>query len=435
MRLDHLRAINAARTGRRAIALVTDLEDGTGRLFAEGDAVEDGLGAALRTAFLTGKSAAVEVEGRSLFVDVHVPPPRILVTGAVQISQSVVAMAGLAGFDLTIIDPRSAYATPERFAGVDLVAEWPAEALARRPVDAYTAVAAVSHDPTLDDLPIIEALKAGCFYVGALGSRKTHAKRLERLAAAGLSGSELARIRAPIGLDIGAASPAEIAVAILAEIIAAWRRRSLGAAAPPGGDVGIALLAAGRASRMGPDGPHKLLAEFSGMPLVRRMAETALAARPAQLVVVTGHRAPEIEAALAGLDLQIIRNGAFADGMASSLVAGLTVGGMAGRDGLMVLLADMPGITTADLAALIEAFRAARGRAIVRAVSGGKRGNPVILPRAVFPDILKLQGDIGARSIIETSGLSVIDVEIGAAAQLDVDTPEAVIAAGGILKD
>lgn len=185
---------------------------------------------------------------------------------------------------------------------------------------------------------------------------------------------------------------------------------------------------------MGTDGPHKLLAEFDGIPLVRRVAQTALAANPAQLVVVIGHRKPDIETALAGLDLQTMYNPTFAEGMASSLVTGLSAEGMAEREGLMVLLADMPGITTADLTALIDAFRAAHGQAIVRAVSSGKRGNPVILPRAAFPEILKLQGDIGARDIIETGGLAVIDVEIGAVAHLDVDTPEAVVAAGGILK-
>ena len=199
-------------------------------------------------------------------------------------------------------------------------------------------------------------------------------------------------------------------------------------------DIGIVLLAAGRASRMGADGPHKLLAEFAGRPLVRRVAETALAARPAQLVTVTGHRAAEIEAALNGLALQTVHNPAFAGGMASSLVAGLSAEGMMEHDGLMVLLADMPGVTADDLTTLAEAFRAAQGQAIVRAVSNGKRGNPVILPRATYSAILKLQGDIGARHIIETSGLAVIDIEIGAAAHLDVDTPEAVIAAGGILK-
>lgn len=434
MRLDHLRAINTARMERRAIALVSDLEDGTGRLFAATDPLEGALGAALRAAFLSGKSGAVDVEGRSLFLHIHVPPPRIVAIGAVRVSQSLAAMAKLAGFDLTVIDPRAPCTAPECFANVDLISDLPSAALSQRPLDAYTALVAVSHDPALDDAPVIEALQAGCFYVGALGSRKTHAKRLDRLRAEGLAEVDLARISGPIGLDIGAVTPAEIAVSILAEVIQTWRRRSLEPAPSREDAVGIVLLAAGRASRMGSGGPHKLLAEFSGTPLVRRMAQTALAAAAAQLVVVTGHRAQEIEETLAGLDLQIVRNPAFAEGMASSLVAGVLAKGMAQREGMLVLLADMPGITTADLMALIAAFRTAGGRAIVRAVSNGKRGNPVILPRAAFPEILKLQGDVGARNIIETGGFPIVDVEIGPAAHLDIDTPDAVIAAGGVLK-
>jgi xanthine dehydrogenase accessory factor len=136
-------------------------------------------------------------------------------------------MAALAGFDVRIIDPRTAFATPERFAGIDLTADWPVDVLAERPLDAYTAVVAVTHDPKIDDFPIAEALRTGCFYVGALGSRKTHASRIERLKAEGFGEAECVRIRGPIGLNIGASSPAEIAVAILAEIIQALRSRDV----------------------------------------------------------------------------------------------------------------------------------------------------------------------------------------------------------------
>jgi len=133
-------------------------------------------------------------------------------------------MARLAGFDVTIIDPRTAFATPERFPELELVAEWPEEVLKERPLDAFTALAALTHDPKIDDAPILAALAARSFYIGALGSRKTHGKRMERLIAAGASPSDLDRIHAPIGVDIGAQSPAEIAVAILAEIVSALRR-------------------------------------------------------------------------------------------------------------------------------------------------------------------------------------------------------------------
>lgn len=203
---------------------------------------------------------------------------------------------------------------------------------------------------------------------------------------------------------------------------------------PPAQNIVIVLLAAGRASRMGVGGPHKLLAEFDGIPLVRRAAEAALAAKPDGLVTVTGYRHDEIRACLEGLEGDTVFNPDYASGMASSLRAGLSAAPARDADGVMVMLADMPGVTTADLAALMTAFRNAGGRAIVRAVADGKRGNPVILPRTTFSALMKLEGDVGARQIIETSGLEVIDVEIGAAAHRDVDTIEAVLAAGGILK-
>ncbi|EJK81926.1 NTP transferase domain-containing protein [Rhizobium sp. AP16] len=198
--------------------------------------------------------------------------------------------------------------------------------------------------------------------------------------------------------------------------------------------VAVVLLAAGKASRMGEGGPHKLLAEFDGMPLVRRSALTALSSGAASVAAVTGHRREEIEEALTGLAVEQVYNPDYASGMASSLVVGIGAPAAQRSDGVLVMLADMPGITSDDLKVLIAAFRQANGQAIVRAVSHGKRGNPVILPRAVYDAVMRLEGDVGARHIIETSGLAVVDVDIGDAAHLDVDTPEAVLAAGGILK-
>lgn len=197
--------------------------------------------------------------------------------------------------------------------------------------------------------------------------------------------------------------------------------------------VEAVLLAAGKASRMGVGGAHKLLADFDGEPLVRRCAEAAVEAGVGTLHVVTGHRGEEIEAALSGVDCHRVHNPAYEEGMASSLVAGLSALG-SDAAGLLVMLADMPGVTADHLKRMTEAFRRAGGRAIVRATAGEKRGNPVILPRATFAAIRQLQGDVGARQIVETSGLEVIDVDIGAAAHLDVDTPEAIRAAGGIIR-
>jgi Xanthine and CO dehydrogenases maturation factor, XdhC/CoxF family len=227
MQLDLLKRLNAARKSRQAAVVVSDLASGEVRLILEGEPVAGPLGDEVGKVFRSGKAGMVEVEGKNLFLNVHLPPPRILVIGAVHISQALARMAPVAGYDLTIIDPRTAFATEERFEGVDLVADWPEDVLKDRPLDAYTALAAVTHDPKIDDFPLSEALRSGCFYVGALGSRKTHAKRVERLKTLGRSDAEIARISAPIGLDIGAASPAEIALATLAQIVQAFRRRDI----------------------------------------------------------------------------------------------------------------------------------------------------------------------------------------------------------------
>ena len=227
-----LRKLNRERAARRAVIHLTDLEDGRDRVICEGDPVAGPLGAAVEGAFRSGKSGVAEVEDRKFFLNVHLPPARIVVIGAVHISQALAQMAKVAGFDISIVDPRTAFATEERFAGIDLVADWPEDVLKARPLDAYTALVAVTHDPKIDDFPLSQALSSGCFYVGALGSRKTHAKRVERLMALGHDEGEIARISAPIGLDIGAASPAEIAVSILADIIAHLRRRPLRGTAP-----------------------------------------------------------------------------------------------------------------------------------------------------------------------------------------------------------
>jgi len=220
-----LQQLNQERRARRAVIVVTDVASGATQLVREGDTAPAALSDAVTERFRSGKSGPVEIEGRTLFLNVHLPAPRLVVIGAVHISQALAPMARIAGFALEIIDPRTAFATPERFTGSTLHAEWPEEVLARHPLDPYCALAALTHDPKIDDAPLQAALEVGCFYVGALGSRKTHGKRLERLAGAGLSDQQLNRIRAPIGLAIGAATPEEIAVAVLGEVIAALRGR------------------------------------------------------------------------------------------------------------------------------------------------------------------------------------------------------------------
>ncbi|WP_412049149.1 XdhC family protein [Hoeflea sp. Naph1] len=219
-----LKKLNAARRNRQAAVMVTDLGDGRDRLVMKGDPIAGELGAALTKVFAAGKSRMVEAEGRRFFLNVHVPAPRMVIIGAVHISQALAPMARIAGYDVLVVDPRTAFATTERFEGIELIADWPEDALKDRPIDAFTALVAVTHDPKVDDWPLTQALQAGAFYVGALGSRKTHARRVERLTQAGLSEAEIGRIAAPIGLGIGAQSPAEIAVAVLAQVIAALRR-------------------------------------------------------------------------------------------------------------------------------------------------------------------------------------------------------------------
>ncbi len=228
MDLDLLSSLNAARRERRAAIRATDLGSGAERLVLETElAADDPLHGELVARFRSGKSGLVETaDGQRQFLTVSVPPPRIIVIGAAHISQALAPMARIAGFDVAIIDPRTAFATEARFEGATLYPEWPQDVIPRDvSLDAYCALVAVTHDPKIDDWPIGEALKACSFYVGALGSRKTHAKRVERLLAAGIAQGAIGRIAAPIGLSIGAQSPAEIAVAILAQIIEALRLR------------------------------------------------------------------------------------------------------------------------------------------------------------------------------------------------------------------
>jgi xanthine dehydrogenase accessory factor len=224
MRLEILEAMNAARRERRAGALATRLSDGEQRFVAADAIAADALAEALDAALRSDRSGLVEHAGERWFLTVLVPPVRLVMIGAVHISQALAPIARIVGLDPSIIDPRAAFATPERFPDVPLVAQWPDEALAASPLDRFTAICLLTHDPKIDDPALVRALNADCFYVGALGSRKTHAKRIERMRAQGFNEAALARIHGPIGLDIGAASPAEIAVSIVAEIIAALRK-------------------------------------------------------------------------------------------------------------------------------------------------------------------------------------------------------------------
>jgi len=223
VKLSILSALNSERAARRAAIVVTDVTSGTQRLVKGAEVASDPLEDLLEKHLRMGKSGMAETPQGRVFLTVHVPPPRLVVTGAVHISQALAPMAKLAGYDVTIVDPRTAFASSERFPDVKVIAAGPDAALPPLAIDHYTAFVALTHDPKIDDPALTHALARDCFYIGALGSKKTHARRIERLKAQGIADEKLARIHSPIGLAIGAVSPAEIAVAIIGEITARLR--------------------------------------------------------------------------------------------------------------------------------------------------------------------------------------------------------------------
>lgn len=209
------RAVEAQQK-RRGLVIETRLKDGAKAVFARDDAnvPED-----IARRFSTAKSGMAETPDGEVFLHALVPPARIIVVGASHIGQVLAEIARLAGYEVQVVDPRTAFAAPDRFPGITLHADWPQDVLPRIGLDPYTAVVALAHVGHIDDEALKLALRSDCLYVGALGSSRNHAKRRERLTAAGFTEAELARIKAPIGIDIGAQTPAEIAVSIMAEIV------------------------------------------------------------------------------------------------------------------------------------------------------------------------------------------------------------------------
>jgi len=223
MRAATLKALQEARAARRAVVLATRLSDGKEALVfadsASGDLADDQEVLANARIVLGGEaSRSTGTTGGRVFLHVFSPPPRLIVVGAVHIAQALVPMAAMAGYDVIVVDPRRAFASDERFPNVTVSRDWPDEALAALKPDSGTAVVTLTHDPKLDDPALAAALKSDCVYIGALGSRKTHEKRLVRLTELGFGPADFARIHGPVGLSIGALSPAEIAISILAQI-------------------------------------------------------------------------------------------------------------------------------------------------------------------------------------------------------------------------
>lgn len=226
MKLDLLHALNAERAARRAAVLITEVDGGAQRLVKGSDVAKDPLRDVLEKRLRMAKSGMEETAKGRVFLNVYVPSPKLVITGAVHISQTLAPLGAMLGYDVTIVDPRTAFASIERFPDVKLIAEWPDVALPPLNVDHYTAFVALTHDPKIDDPALLHALSRDCFYIGALGSKKTHARRVGRLKEAGLSDRDIARIHAPIGLPIGAVSPAEIALAIMTEITQTLRLKA-----------------------------------------------------------------------------------------------------------------------------------------------------------------------------------------------------------------
>jgi xanthine dehydrogenase accessory factor len=237
MKTETLAALQEARTKRRAVTLATRLSDAAEALVYRDDARGELAGdaaivAAAQRAMDIGKSETIDVGGAKIFLNVYVPPPRLIIVGAVHIAQSLAPMAAMLEFDVTVVDPRGAWATTQRFPGVKVIQDWADEAFQAMGLDSSTAIVTLTHDPKLDDPALESALKSDVFYVGALGSRRTHAKRKERLAEVGITEEMFARVHGPVGLNIGAKSPAEIAVSILGQIIEVRARRLEALSAP-----------------------------------------------------------------------------------------------------------------------------------------------------------------------------------------------------------
>lgn len=225
MKAELFEQLLAERAVKRPVTVVTRLADGAQALVHDGAVsgeltLSDEQRAEVQTLLRSDKSGALVSSDGALFARCYAQAPRMVIVGAVHITQALAPMAAMAGFEVVVIDPRRAFATAERLPGVTVTTEWPDEALARIGLDAQTAVVTLSHDPKLDDPALIAALQSQCFYIGALGSSRTHAKRVARLTEAGLADA-IPRIHAPVGLDLGGRSPAEIAIAVLAQVIQA----------------------------------------------------------------------------------------------------------------------------------------------------------------------------------------------------------------------
>lgn len=226
MKRETLKALIEAEAKRDALVLVSPLSGGAQELISEHTVGNHACADDIAHVFRTGRSRVVKAQGAEIFLQAFVPKPRLIITGASHIAQILVRLAAEVEIESTIIDPRTAFASEERFAGCTLITEWPGEVLGKIELDRRTGVVCLAHVPDIDDEALEVALGSACFYIGALGSRKSHARRIDRLKSRGITEGLIERIHAPVGLDIGALTPNEIALSVIAEVIATLRAQA-----------------------------------------------------------------------------------------------------------------------------------------------------------------------------------------------------------------
>ena len=416
---DVLASVAAARAARRAAVMITPLGGADEPAFAwrRGDpALAADLENAAIRALDHDDAFTVETARGAVFVRPVTPPLRLFVIGAVHIAGPLTVMARALGYDVTIVDPRGAFTRTERWPGeVRVVTGWPDEVLDAGSVDERTAIVALTHDPKIDDVALELALKSRAFYVGALGSRKSQAARLGRLGARGFDAAALARIHGPVGLAIGARTPAEIAVSIVAQMTEVLRR----AARRP--RVAGVVVAAGLSSRMG--GENKLLAEVDGKPIVARVVDALLDAAIDPVLVVVGHQADQVRASVADCRVRFVENPDFAEGLGASIRAGFRALDEP-VDAALIALGDMPRIRADHVTKIVAAFDPSGARTICVPAHEGRRGHPVLWSSRHFAALRELGGDVGARALLAAHAEAIATVPVADdGVHFDVDDP------------
>jgi xanthine dehydrogenase accessory factor len=358
------------------------------------------------------------------FLEAFLPEPHLYVVGATEIGVARANRARVMGFRVTVVDPRSAYAKRERFdESVEIAQAWPSEALAAVTLGRHVSVVTLTHDPKLDIPALSAALRSDAGYIGALGSRRTHEKRIQSLAAEGFAKEEIARVHGPVGLDLGGKAPEEIALSIVAEIVAARHGRDPRAQAFTTG----VILAAGASTRMGR--PKQLLT-LEGKPLLQYVIDAASASKLDEVIVVLGANADEIRASVTLPNdgkVRVVVNDRHAKGLSESLRAGLAAAASRST-AVAILLGDQPRVST-DLIDRMLAAHSVAGKPATRPIFGGvgdarTPGHPVVLARTLWTALRELEGDDGARAVLTKSPELVSEIRILAAAPADIDTPD-----------